>query len=109
VRRLLIAVSLAAALVATASAQTEVYKPGADVKSPVLVHEVKPVYTKDAMTRRVQGVVEMQCVILADGTVDDNVKVTKSLDDDLDQQAIIAVKQWRFRPGTKDDKAVAVR
>lgn len=107
--RFLPAAALAVALVAPAAAQNEVYKPGNGVKSPVLVREVKPQYTKAAMDRKVQGVVEMQCVVLTDGTVDDNVKVTKSLDSDLDQQAVIALKQWTFRPGTKDDKAVPVQ
>jgi TonB family protein len=91
------------------SAAQDVYKPGNGVKSPVLIKEVKPNYTKDAMDRKVQGVVEMECVVRTDGTVDDEVKVTKSLDADLDQQAVIALKQWRFRPGTKDDKAVPVQ
>jgi TonB family protein len=105
----LTAVALAAALVASAAAQSEVYKPGNGVKSPVIVREVKPNYTKDAMDRKVQGRVEMECVVLTDGTVDANVKVTKSLDTDLDEQAIIALRQWRFRPGTKDGTPVAVQ
>jgi TonB family protein len=36
------------------------------------------------------------------------VRVTRSLDEDLDEQAIIALRQWRFKPGTKDDKPVDV-
>jgi len=37
-------------------------------------------------------------VVRVDGTVGD-VRVTKSLDPGLDQEAIVAAKQWRFRPG----------
>jgi len=89
-------------------AQSQVYKPGKDgVKSPVLIKEVKPEYTEDAKSRGVQGRVEVSAVVKADGTVGD-VTVTKSLDPDLDQQAVSATKQWRFRPGTKDDKPVDV-
>jgi TonB family protein len=91
------------------SAAQDVYKPGNGVRSPVLVREVKPQYTKGAMDRKVQGIVEMECVVLKDGSVDDNVKVTKSLDEELDQQAILALKQWRFRPGTKDGEPVPVQ
>ena len=89
--------------------QGEVYKIGGDVKSPVLVKDVKPNYTAGAMRRKVQGVVEMQAIVLADGTVADDVKVTRSLDDELDQEAIKAVKQWQFKPGTKDGHPVAVQ
>jgi protein TonB len=106
---ILTAAALLAAFVVSPAAQTEVYKPGNGVKSPVLIREVKPQYTKDAMDRKVQGTVEMECVVRPDGTVDDEVKVTRSLDVDLDQQAVIALKQWRFRPGTKEDKAVPVQ
>ena len=98
-----------AALVTGAAAQ-EIYKPGTDgVKAPVVVRQVQPRYTKDAMDRKVQGRVEMECVIQTDGTVGADVTVTKSLDPDLDQQSVIALKQWRFRPGTKDDKPVRVQ
>ncbi len=47
--------------------------------------------------------------MLADGNVGD-VKVVRSLDTTygLDQQAVNAAKQWTFKPGTKDGKAVSV-
>ena len=35
--------------------------------------------------------------------------VTRSLDAELDEEAIKAAKQWDFKPGTKDGEAVAVQ
>jgi protein TonB len=88
-----------------------VYQIGNGVTSPVLVREVKPNYTGDAMRAKLQGIVEMEAVVLPDGTVDPGrIKITRSLDSTfgLDQQAIIAVKQWRFRPGTYKGQPVPV-
>jgi TonB family protein len=88
-----------------------VYQIGNGVTSPQLIKEVKPNYTGDAMRAKLQGVVEMEAVVLADGTVDPGrIKITRSLDSTfgLDQQAIIAVKQWRFRPGTYKGQPVPV-
>jgi TonB family protein len=87
------------------------YQIGNGVTSPVLVHEVKPNYTGDAMRAKLQGVVEMEAIVRPDGTVDPgSIKITRSLDATLglDQQAIIAVKQWRFRPGTLKGQPVPV-
>jgi protein TonB len=44
----------------------------------------------------------LEAVVLADGTVGD-VRVTRSLDATfgLDQNAINAVRRWRFLPGTR--------
>jgi protein TonB len=89
-----------------------VYNIGNGVTSPVLVREVKPNYTGDAMRAKLQGIVEMEAVVLPDGTVDPrSIKITRSLDSTfgLDQQAIIAVKQWRFRPGLFKGQPVPVR
>ena len=87
------------------------YQIGNGVSSPVLIHEVKPNYTGDAMRAKLQGMVEMEAIVRPDGTVDpSSIKITRSLDATfgLDQQAIIAVKQWRFRPGTLRGQPVPV-
>jgi TonB family protein len=76
---------------------------------PVLVKEVHPVYTKEAKAARIQGMVVLDAVVLKDGAVGD-VTIKKSLDQEfgLDEQAIKALKQWKFKPGTKDGKPVDV-
>lgn len=95
---------------ATATAQEIVPTPGGGVTTPVVITEVKPDYTPEAKKAGIQGLVEMSVVVKDDGTVGE-VKVTKSLDQKygLDDQAVIAMKKWRFRPGTKDGQPVPVR
>jgi TonB family protein len=108
VRNALIVTALSVFLTGSAQAQTgEVYQIGNGVTSPVLLREVKPSYTAAAMRRKAQGTVEVKAVVLADGTVGD-VTVTRSLDPDLDLEAIRVTKQWRFRPGTKNGEPVPV-
>lgn len=87
----------------------QVYKPGSGVTLPVVVREVKPAYTAEAMQQKIQGSVVLGIVVLADGTVG-NITVEHSLDEKygLDQEAIKAARQWTFKPGTKDGKPVPV-
>jgi TonB family protein len=87
--------------------ETRVYKPGPGVSAPIVIKEVKPQYTAEARKAKIQGTVTLECVVKTDGTIGD-VEVTTSLDAGLDQEAIKAVKQWRFKPGTKDGKPVPV-
>jgi protein TonB len=89
-------------------AKGPVYKPGNGVSAPVVVKEVKPQYTAKAKEAGIQGFVVLECVVETDGSVGE-VNVTKSLDEELDQQAVNAARQWRFEPGKKDGKAVRVR
>lgn len=96
----------ALALVAIPAAAQE--RPAATTTTPVLIHEVKPQYTDAAKARKIQGSVELAVLVQTDGSVGSDVRVTKSLDPDLDQEAIKAVRQWRFKPGTKDGQPVAV-
>jgi TonB family protein len=99
---------LAAGLVAPSVAPVHAQDGQAHAKTlPVIVKSVKPKYTDDARARRIQGRVEVEAVVNTDGSVS-NVRVTKSLDPGLDQQAVEATKQWKFKPGTVDGKPVAV-
>ena len=86
-----------------------VYRPGSGIINPAVLREVKPQYTADAMRAKVQGTVLLECVVLPDGSVG-RVDVVKSLDSTfgLDQEAIKAARQWRFRPGTRFGEPVAV-
>jgi TonB family protein len=81
----------------------------ADLSYPVVVFQKTPLYAPGAMRAKIQGDVELQAVVLADGRVD-RARVTASLDKTygLDESAIAAVKQWRFKPGKLNDIPVPV-
>ncbi len=85
------------------------YRIGNGVQSPIPVREVKPQYTAEAMRAKVQGTVWLECVVMPDGTVG-SVEIVRSLDSSfgLDQEAVKAAKQWRFRPGTRQGEPVPV-
>ena len=93
-----------APLVVSAAAQE---RPSKDVRMPTVVREYKPSYPDSAKAKGIRGSVELEVVVKKDGTVGD-VKVKKSLDAELDEEAVKAMKKWEFKPGTKDGKAVDV-
>lgn len=80
------------------------------VQSPRLLEEAKPQYTRSAQGQQIEGEVWVEAVVLPDGRVGD-IRVTRSLDMKfgLDVAAVIAAKQWRFEPGTRDGEPVAVQ
>jgi protein TonB len=104
--RVIVLGAVAVALLASGAAAQET----AATTMPVLVKDVKPQYTAEAKAARIQGVVRLDAVVLTDGTVGD-VAVAQSLDKEhgLDDQAVKAMKQWQFKPGTRDGKRVDVR
>ena len=73
---------------------------GSGVSAPLLTHSVKPRFTSEAMSARVSGVALLDCVVNADGSVGE-CRIARSIDRryGLDDQALIAVRQWRFKPG----------
>jgi TonB family protein len=99
-----------AAPFAAAPAQDVVEGNQAGVTMPRVVREVKPQYTPEAMRAKIEGTVLMRTVIGTDGAPGD-IEITRSLDAEygLDEQAKTALSQWRFQPGRKDGKPVAVR
>jgi protein TonB len=75
------------------------YKVGNGVTVPRLLRQVDPRYTQDALERRIQGTVSLDVVVGRDG-VPSRIRVVGSLDSGLDQEAISALRRWRFSPGT---------
>ncbi len=73
----------------------------------VAIKEVKPDYPADALKERKDGSVFVAIKVGADGTVKD-AKIKQGLSPKLDAAALKAAKQWRFKPATKDGKAVPV-
>jgi len=84
-----------------------VYEIGNGVTPPKGVSMPNPEYSEKGRKKKISGTVVVAIVVTPDGTVRD-VAVVKSLERSLDQQAIAAVKTWRFEPATKDGKPVAV-
>ena len=86
-----------------------VYQIGNGVTSPDILYKTSPQYTAEAMRAKIQGVTLLSGVVMPDGTLQD-VRIARSLDSTfgLDQEAIKCVRQWRFRPGTRFGKPVAV-
>jgi TonB family protein len=72
---------------------------GADVVRPRVLDHPTPLYTPEAREARVQGAVILQLVVAVSGEVLD-AKVMKGLPMGLSQEAIEAVRQWRFEPAT---------
>jgi periplasmic protein TonB len=84
-----------------------VYRAGNGVSKPELLKKVEPEYSEEARKAKFQGVVVLYIVVDPNGNAV-NPRVMKSLGLGLDEKAMEAVKQWKFKPGTKDGKAVAV-
>jgi TonB family protein len=72
------------------------------VETPVLIHEVKPNYTRRALEARIEGTVALEAIVNTEGIIGE-VRVRRSLDSQLglDDEAVTVVKQWRFGPGMR--------
>ncbi len=79
---------------------------GSGIRPPTKVKDVRPVYPEIAREARVQGTVIVEARIEPDGTVSD-ARILRSIPL-LDQAALDAVEQWRFRPTLLDGKPVPV-
>lgn len=83
------------------------YRVGGDVQAPVAIHRVDPVYPPEAEENRIAGSVITEVVIDRHGNVVD-VRVLKRLPYGLDKAVADAVRQWKFRPGTRNGEPVGV-
>ena len=68
-----------------------------EVKPPILIKRVEPVYPEVARRARVEGVVILNVRTDENGLVD-QIKVTNSKDPLLNRAAVEAVRQWQYQP-----------
>ena len=80
---------------------------GGNVKAPVAITRVDPVYTEVARKARIQGVAIIEAVIDRDGNVTE-ARILKGLPMGLDNAALNAIRQWKFKPGTINGQPVPV-
>lgn len=83
------------------------HRPGGDVKPPVVVQRVEPVYPPLALKMRIQGMAVVECVIDRDGNIR-SVKTVSASHELFRSAAESAVSRWRFKPGTLGGKPVDV-
>jgi protein TonB len=81
---------------------------GNGVSAPTLLFSPEPEYSEEARKAKFQGTVRLALVVDANGNPT-QIKVITPLGLGLDQKAIEAVQKWKFKPGTKDGKPVAVQ
>lgn len=74
---------------------------------PVPIVRVEPTYTEEARQAKWQGTVLLQVTVDENGIPRD-LKIVRSLGLGLDQKAIEAVQQWRFKPSLLNGKPVPV-
>jgi len=84
-----------------------VFRIGGGVSAPVPIYKVEPEYSEEARKAKFQGTVVLSIVIDEKG-LPTTFKVVRPLGLGLDEKAIEAVQKWRFLPGKKDGRPVAV-
>lgn len=72
---------------------------------PRLILKVEPEYPMEARAAQLQGTVTLSVTIGADG-IPQKLSVLQSVDATLDQQAVNAVQQWKFRPAYRAGQPV---
>src|ERR1700729_4223080 len=84
-----------------------VYKVGGDVSAPLVIHSVEPEYKDAARNGKVSGNVLVSLLVDAHGNPS-HVHVVQGLHMGLDERALEAVRQYKFKPGMRDGKPVRV-
>ncbi len=101
-----------AAQIRKAHSQSVAASPGAfrigpGLRAPKVLSKVEPEYSDEARIAKYQGTVVVSVEIGPDGFAH-NTQVVKGIGLGLDEQALVAIEQWRFEPGMKDDAPVNV-
>ncbi|MCB1120236.1 MAG: energy transducer TonB [Verrucomicrobiae bacterium] len=77
-------------------------------KPPVPLVRIAPVYPPELKRNRVQGTVNVVFIVDEFGNVK-RPSIEKSSNREFNENALKAVRQWKFEPGEKDNKKVKTR
>jgi TonB family protein len=77
------------------------------VVAPVPHRKVDPKYIAQAAEERVEGKVQLLCVIRRTGDVD-HIELVRGIDDRLNQSAMEALAKWKFTPASRGGEPVDV-
>ena len=79
---------------------------GGGVKGPVIIYQPEPEFSEEARKAKFMGVVTVSIIVDANGRPQ-NVHVMRGVGMGLDEKAMEAVRQYRFKPATENGKPVA--
>jgi TonB family protein len=77
------------------------YQVGGGISAPEVIHSVEAQFSDEARRAKYQGVCLISLIVDAQGNPQ-NIHVARSLGKGLDEKAIEAVGQYKFRPAMKD-------
>ena len=80
-------------------------RPKGKLAAPVPVRKVDPKYPQLAIKQHIDGEVILYAIIRKDGHVD-SIQVVRSIDPQLDKNAMEALSRWEFRPATREGQPV---
>ena len=83
------------------------FRVGGGVSAPTVLYRIEPNYSEDARRARYQGSVVLSAIVRKDGSIE-ILKVLRGLGLGLDENAVEALKKWKFRPGTRSGEPVDV-
>jgi periplasmic protein TonB len=84
-----------------------IYRVVTGASQPVAIYRPDPEYSDDARKAHLQGTVGLDLIVDEAGRPR-NIRVVQSLGLGLDEAALKAAAQWRFKPAMKDGKPVPV-
>jgi TonB family protein len=76
-----------------------------DLTGPATMRKVDPKYPQSLVSDRVEGEVVLYAIIRGDGSVD-GIQLVRGVDEQLDDNAMQALSQWKFRPATRQGAPV---
>ncbi len=85
-----------------------VFRVGGGVSAPRAIYSPDPGYSEKARQEKYQGTCVLRLVVDTNG-LPRNIRVERPIGMGLDEEAIEAVRNWRFKPAMKDGAPVAVQ